>query len=245
MTIQELKEMVVEANKELPKRHMVLYSWGNVSAIDREREIIVIKPVGIPYDELSTDNVSVVDLKGNKVLEEKNPFNPSVDLDIHRAIYENFLSCKAIVHTHSTFATIMAQLHRDVPCFGTTHADYFAGSVPCVEALTEQEIIHDYEWNTGMAIVKYFKEHKMDPVEVPAALSIDHGPFTWGSDCWDAVHKAVVLEEICKMAVYMLAIEPDWNPIPKVMREKHFYRKHGANAYFTNDDHGHGMVYNQ
>lgn len=245
MTIQELKEMVVEANRELPKRHMVLYSWGNVSAIDREKEIIVIKPVGIPYDELTTDNVSVVDLKGNKVPGEKNPLNPSVDLDIHRAIYENFDTCNAIVHTHSTYATVMSQLHRSVPCFGTTHADYFAGEVPCVNALTEEEILHNYEWNTGMAIVKYFQENQINPAEVPAALSINHGPFTWGEDCWDAVHKAVVLEEICKMAVHMLAIEPDWQPIPKVMSDKHFYRKHGANAYFVNDDHGHGMIRNK
>lgn len=208
MTVQELKDIVVEANKELPKRHMVLYSWGNVSAIDREKGIIVIKPVGIPYDDLTTENVSVVDLQGKKVSGEKNPLNPSVDLDIHRALYENFPECNAIVHTHSTYATVMAQLHRDVPCFGTTHADYFAGAVPCVDALSDEEIIQDYEWNTGMAIVKYFQEHQIHPAEVPAALSINHGPFTWGEDCWDAVHKAVVLEEICKMAVHMLAIEP-------------------------------------
>ena len=245
MTVQELKEIVVEANKELPRRHMVLYSWGNVSAIDRDKGIIVIKPVGIPYDDLTTENVSVVDLQGNKVDGEKNPLNPSVDLDIHRALYENFPECNAIVHTHSTYATVMAQLHRDVPCFCTTHADYFAGSVPCVEALSDEEIIHDYEWNTGMAIVKYFQKYGISPADVPAALSINHGPFTWGEDCWDAVHKAVVLEEICKMAVHMLAIEPDWQPIPKVMSDKHFYRKHGANAYFTNDDHGHGMVHNK
>ena len=245
MTVQELKEIVVEANKELPRRHMVLYSWGNVSAIDRDKGIIVIKPVGIPYDDLTTENVSVVDLQGNKVAGEKNPLNPSVDLDIHRALYENFPECNAIVHTHSTYATVMAQLHRDVPCFGTTHADYFAGSVPCVEALSDEEIIHDYEWNTGMAIVKYFQKYGISPADVPAALSINHGPFTWGEDCWDAVHKAVVLEEICKMAVHMLAIEPDWQPIPKVMSDKHFYRKHGANAYFTNDDHVHGMVHNK
>lgn len=245
MTIQELKEIVVAGNQELPKRNMVVYSWGNVSAIDREKGIIVIKPVGIPYDELTVDNVSVVDLKGNKVPGEKNPLNPSVDLDIHRALYEHFPKCNAIVHTHSSYATVMAQLHRDVPCFGTTHADYFAGAVPCVDPLTDEQIINDYEWNTGMAIVEYFQKHGIDPADVPAALSINHGPFTWGEDVWDAVHKAVVLEEICKMAVHMLAIEPDWQPIPKVMSDKHFYRKHGANAYFTNDDHGHGMVRNQ
>lgn len=245
MTLQELKKMTVEANQELPKRNMVLYSWGNVSAIDREQGVIVIKPVGIPYEELTTDNISVVDVEGRKVPGEKNPLEPSVDLDIHRALYKNFPNCNAIVHTHSTYATVMAQLHRAIPCFGTTHADYFHGAIPCVDALREEEILYDYEWNTGMAIVKHFKEHEIDPTYVPAALSICHGPFAWGEDVWDAVHKAVVLEEIAKMVVHMLAIEPDWKEIPNVMRDKHFWRKHGKNAYFTNDDHGHGMVKNK
>lgn len=236
MELKELKAQVVEANRELPKQNLVKYSWGNVSAIDRERELIVIKPVGIPYPELSVENVSVTDLKGNVV---EGPLMPSVDLDIHRALYEHFPACNAIVHTHSTYATVLAQLHRSLPCFGTTHADYFAGEIPCVEALAEEEILHNYEWNTGMAIVNYFRSHHIEPKDIPAALSVNHGPFTWGGDVWDAVHKSVVLEEISKMAVHMLAIEPAWKPIPKVMSDKHYYRKHGTNAYFTNDDLAH------
>ncbi|MDD2958596.1 MAG: L-ribulose-5-phosphate 4-epimerase AraD [Lachnospiraceae bacterium] len=243
--IQELKEIVVEANKELLKRKVVIYSWGNVSAIDRNKGIIVIKPVGLPYDELTTENISVVDLEGKPVRGEKNPLKPSVDLDIHRALYENFQECQAVVHTHSTYATVMAQLHHEIPCFGTTHADYFAGTIPCVDLLTDDEVINDYEWNTGMAIVKYFRTHNINPEEIPAALSINHGPFTWGEDAWDAVHKAVVLEEICKMAVHMLEINPDCTAIPKVISDKHFFRKHGVNAYFMNDDHGHGMIHNK
>lgn len=239
MNIKELKAQVVEANRELPRQNLVKYSWGNVSAIDRERGLIVIKPVGIPYPELTVENVCVTDLNGNMV---EGQLKPSVDLDIHRALYAHFPDCEAIVHTHSTYATVLAQLRRDVPCFGTTHADYFADRVPCVGELTEEEILHDYEWNTGMAIVRYFREHGLEPKDIPAALSPNHGPFTWGGDVWDAVHKSVVLEEISKMAVHMLAIAPDWGEIPTVMRNKHYYRKHGADAYFTTDDYGHGIV---
>ncbi len=239
MNLQELKEMVVKANKELPKKELVKYSWGNVSAIDRENNLIVIKPVGIPYDELTVENVSVVDLEG-KILE--GPLNPSVDLDIHRALYNNFENVGAIVHTHSTYAAVLAQLHRPLPCFGTTHADYFAGEVPCVGELTEGEVQGQYEWNTGMAIVRYFQEHRISPSDIPAALSPGHGPFTWGNDVWDAVHKAVVLEEVCKMAVEMYSISPNPQPLPGYMLERHFYRKHGANAYFNNDDYGAGMI---
>jgi len=239
MSCQGLKKMVVEANKELPKKNLVKYSWGNVSAIDRENKLIVIKPVGIPYDELTIDNISVVDLEG-KVLE--GPFNPSVDIDIHRALYENFLEIQAIVHTHSTYATVLAQLRRSLPCFGTTHADYFAGEVPCVEELTEEEVKGDYEWNTGIAIVQYFKQHGIKPIDVPAALSPFHGPFTWGKDVWDAVHKSVVLEEISKMAVFMYSTHFPLESLPKFMLNRHYYRKHGANAYFNNDDYGAGMI---
>ena len=239
MNLAELKKIVVEGNKELPRRDLVKYSWGNVSGIDRENKLIVIKPVGIPYDELTVENVSVVDLNG-KILE--GPLNPSVDLDIHRALYEHFPKANAIVHTHSTYATVLTQLRRDLPCFGTTHADYFAGPVPCVGELTREEVEGKYEWNTGMAIVRWFEEHHVDPAEVPAALSPFHGPFTWGSDVWDAVHKTVVLEEICKMAAAMYSIKDEPAPLPQYMLDRHYYRKHGANAYFTNDDYGSGTM---
>ena len=239
MKLQDLKRLVVEANRELPKRELVKYSWGNVSAIDHENGLIVIKPVGIPYNELTVENVSVVNLQGN-ILEGK--LKPSVDLDIHRALYENFPEVGAIVHTHSTYATVLAQLGRPLPCFGTTHADYFAGEVPCVEQLSEKEVNGEYEWNTGMAIVRYFKEHGISPMDIPAALSPKHGPFTWGGDVWDAVHKAVVLEEISKMATVMYSISTEPEPLPDYMLNRHFCRKHGPNAYFTNDDYGAGMI---
>lgn len=238
----EFKRMVVEANKELPRRSLVKYSWGNVSGFDNDQRVIVIKPVGIPYDQLTVDNVSVVDINGKKIDGENNPLEPSVDLDIHLALYQNFPECKAIVHTHSTYATILAQLKRSLPCYGTTHADYFAGTIPCVHELSAEEISGRYEWNTGMAIVDHFKKNQIDPMEVPAAFSPCHGPFTWGSDVWDAVHKAVVLEEICKMAVHMLSITSDLKPFDTDLLNKHFYRKHGPTAYFTNDDHGNGMI---
>ncbi len=239
MELQVLKKLVVDGNKELPKQNLVKYSWGNVSQIDRQNSVIVIKPVGMPYDELTCGNVSVVNLQG-KVLE--GPFKPSVDLDIHRALYEHFPEVNAIVHTHSTYATIMAQLRRPIECYGTTHADYFNGTVPCVGELTEEQVAGAYEWHTGMAIVRYFQEHNLQPSDVPAALSPFHGVFTWGSDVWDAVHKAVVLEEIAKMAVFMHALQPNPEQLPGYVLDRHYHRKHGANAYFTNDDYGAGMV---
>ena len=239
MSILELKKMVVEANKELPKRNLVKYSWGNVSAIDREKGIVVIKPVGISYDELTVDNVSVVDMDSN-VLE--GPFNPSVDLPIHMVLYKEFEEIGAIVHTHSTYATIMAQLGIPIPCLGTTHADYFYGEIPCTRPLTKEEVEGDYEHETGKAIIEKFKELNLSPLDMPGVLSYSHGPFTWGKDVWEAVHKTVVLEEIAKMAWGVLAINPTAKPIPDYLVDRHFCRKHGPNAYFTNDDYGKGMV---
>ena len=239
MSFEQLKRDVVDANRELPKQNLVKFSWGNVSAIDRESDRIVIKPVGIPYDILTVENICVVDREGNKL---EGPLAPSVDTDIHRALYDYFPQCAAIVHTHSTYATVLAQMGYSLPCYGTTHADYFAGEIPCVAALTDDEIKSRYEWNTGMAIVKHFQTCGLNPAEIPAALSMSHGPFTWGTDVWDAVHKAVVLEQISKMAVMMLSVRPDQKPISKTLLDQHFYRKHGANAKFENDDYGHGMV---
>jgi len=242
MELTALKKIVVEGNKELPKRDLVKYSWGNVSAIDRERGVIVIKPVGIPYDELTVENISVVDLVG-KVLE--GPFDPSVDLDIHRALYEHFKTVCAIVHTHSTYATAFSQADIALPCLGTTHADYFAGPIPCVGRLTETQVQSNYEWETGMEIVRYFHEHGIDPLEVPASLSPFHGPFTWGSDVWDAVHKSVVLEEICKMAVFTRFLSVRSEALPSYMLEAHYLRKHGPGARFNKDDYGAGMISRQ
>ena len=172
-------------------------------------------------------------------------WTPSVDLDIHRAVYENFSGVNAIVHTHSTYATILAQLRRPLVCFGTTHADYFADDIPCVRELEEREVLDRYEWNTGMSIVDYFKENHISPEDIPAALTPGHGPFTWGKDVWDAVHKSVVLEEISKMAVCMLCIDKNAQPLKRSVADRHYNRKHGADAAFTKDDYGHGMVQRQ
>ncbi|KUO77723.1 MAG: ribulose phosphate epimerase [Clostridia bacterium BRH_c25] len=237
--ISELKKMVVGANKELPARDLVKYSWGNVSAIDRENGVVIIKPVGIPYDELTVDNISVVDMD-SKILE--GPYNPSVDLPIHMVLYKEFPQIGAIVHTHSTYATMMAQLGISIPCFGTTHADYFYGEIPCTRPLTQEETGEAYEHETGKAIVEKFNEMNLSPIDMPGVLSCCHGPFTWGRDVWETVHKTVVLEEIAKMAWGVLCINPMAKPVPQYLLDRHFRRKHGPEAYFTNDDYGKGMV---
>ncbi len=239
MERSELKKLVVEANKELPRQNLVKYSWGNVSGINREEGYVVIKPVGIPYDELTVENVSVVDLKG-KILE--GPYNPSVDLPTHLVLFHAFPQIQAIAHTHSTYATMWAQAGADLPCLGTTHADYFFGSVPCTRLMTEQEIQGDYETETGNVIVELFAS--LDALNMPAVLVAGHGPFTWGKDVWDAVHKSVVLEEIARMAVGTRLLNPGIGPISNVLLDRHFFRKHGPTAYFNNDDHGAGMVKN-
>lgn len=237
MNMIELKRAVVEANKELPKQGLVKYSWGNVGAIDRENGLIVIKPVGIPYDELSIENISVTDLDCN-VLE--GPYNPSVDLPIHAEIFKAFKHIGAIVHTHSTFATIWAQAGMDIPCFGTTHADYFYKSIPCTRQLSDDEINGNFEKETGKAIVERFRH--LDPLAVPGVLVASHGVFTWGRDVWDAVHKSVVLEEIAKMALGTRLLRSDVCEVPAALMDRHYFRKHGAGAYFDHDDHGRGMV---
>lgn len=240
MEIQELKAAVVDANKELPKQNLVKYSWGNVGAIDREKGLIVIKPVGMPYDELTVENVSVTDLEGN-ILE--GPFNPSVDLPIHAVLFKAFPKIQAIVHTHSTYATMWAQAGRDIPCYGTTHADYFYKCIPCTRQMCDEEINGDFEIETGNVIVERFKE--LDPMAVPGVLVASHGVFTWGTDVWDAVHKSVVLEEIAKMALGTTLLNPQIQEVPASLMEKHYARKHGPNAYFDHDDHGRGMVEHQ
>lgn len=237
MDMMELKKSVVEANKELPKQGLVKYSWGNVGAIDREKGIIVIKPVGIPYDNLSIENISVTDLECN-VLE--GLYKPSVDLPIHTEIFKAFKQIGAIVHTHSTYATIWAQAGMDIPCFGTTHADYFYKSIPCTRQLSDDEINGNFEKETGKVIVERFKD--LDPLSVPGVLVASHGVFTWGVDVWDAVHKSVVLEEIAKMALGTRLLRPDVAEVPVALMDRHYFRKHGVDAYFDHDDHGRGIV---
>ncbi len=237
MDLGEMKKTVVAANKELPKQHLVKYSWGNVSSIDRKKGLIVIKPVGIPYDELTEENISVTDLDGKVI---SGPYNPSVDLPIHIVLFKAFSEINSIVHTHSTFATMWAQAGMDIPCYGTTHADYFYKSIPCTRQLTDEEINGNFEENTGKVIVERFKD--ISPVSVPGVLVASHGVFTWGKDVWEAIHNSVVLEEIAKMALGTKMLSPDIESVPIALMDKHYYRKHGPDAYFDHDDYGNGMV---
>ena len=227
--LKKLKHAVYEANMELPHRGLVTYTWGNVSGIDRERGLVVIKPSGVSYDELTPDDLVVLDLDG-KVVDGK--LNPSSDTKTHLELYKAFPEIGGIVHTHSPYAVGWAQAGRDIPCYGTTHADYFYGPVPCCRSLTEQEVEEDYERNTGLVIVETFRQRELDPVHVPGAICRNHGPFTWGKDAAQAVYHAVVLEEVAKMAVYTTQIAPDAQPAPQYVLDKHFLRKHGPNAYY-------------
>ena len=227
--LKKLKHAVYEANMELPHRGLVTYTWGNVSGIDRGRGLVVIKPSGVSYDELTPDDLVVLDLDG-KVVDGK--LNPSSDTKTHLELYKAFPEIGGIVHTHSPYAVGWAQAGRDIPAYGTTHADYFYGPVPCCRSLTEQEVEEDYERNTGLVIVETFRQRELDPVHVPGAICRNHGPFTWGKDAAQAVYHAVVLEEVAKMAVYTTQIAPDAQPAPQYVLDKHFLRKHGPNAYY-------------
>ena len=227
--LKKLKHAVYEAHMELPHRGLVTYTWGNVSGIDRERGLVVIKPSGVSYDELTPDDLVVLDLDG-KVVDGK--LNPSSDTKTHLELYKAFPEIGGIVHTHSPYAVGWAQAGRDIPAYGTTHADYFYGPVPCCRSLTEQEVEEDYERNTGLVIVETFRQRELDPVHVPGAICRNHGPFTWGKDAAQAVYHAVVLEEVAKMAVYTTQIAPDAQPAPQYVLDKHFLRKHGPNAYY-------------
>ena len=215
---------------ELPKRNLVTYTWGNVSGIDREKGLFVIKPSGVDYDKLRPEDMVVMDLEGNRV---EGDLNPSSDTPTHLELYKAFEKIGGIVHTHSPHATAWAQAGRDVPCYGTTHADYFYGSVPCARNLTPEEIEEAYEKNTGITIIETFKERGIDPMHVPGVLCKNHGPFTWGKDAANAVYNAVVLEEISKMNLMTEILNPDGdNTTPQSMQDKHFMRKHGPNAYY-------------
>lgn len=227
--LEELKKAVCEANKELPKYGLVTFTWGNVSAIDRKSGLFVIKPSGVEYDALTPEDMVVVDLEGRKV---EGRYNPSSDTATHIELYKAFLEIGGIVHTHSSYATSWAQAGRPIPCYGTTHADYIYGEVPCVRCLNADEIAEAYEENTGHLIVKEFQRLCKDPVSVPAVLCKNHGPFTWGMDAKEAVHNAVVLEEVAKMAYRAELINHHVQPAPQELQDKHYYRKHGANAYY-------------
>ena len=227
--LEELKQKVYEANMLLPKYGLVTFTWGNVSAIDRESGLFVIKPSGVPYEELCAEDMVVMNLLGEKV---EGSLNPSSDTATHLELYKAFPEIGGVVHTHSSWATSWAQAGRAIPCYGTTHADYIYGEVPCVRNLTAAEIEEAYEKNTGVLIVEEFKKRGLDVKAVPAVLCKNHGPFTWGKDAMEAVHNAVVLEEVAKMAARTERINPDVKQAPQELQDKHYFRKHGANAYY-------------
>ncbi len=213
----------------LPKHGLVTFTWGNVSGIDREKGLFVIKPSGVDYDKLSPEDMVVMDLDGNKV---EGRYKPSSDTPTHVEIYRGFPEVGGVVHTHSSWATSWAQAGRGIPCYGTTHADYMYGEIPCVRTLTQEEIDAGYEKNTGVLIVDYFKANNIDVVAMPAVLCKNHGPFAWGKDAHEAVHNAVVLDEVAKMAARCELINPKNKPAPQELQDKHYFRKHGANAYY-------------
>lgn len=225
--LAELKKEIYLANMDLPKYGLVTFTWGNVSGIDREKGLFVIKPSGVPYDELKPEDMVVMDLEGNKV---EGKYNPSSDTPTHVELYKAFPEIGGIVHTHSSWATSWAQSGRSIPCYGTTHADYFYGEVPCLRCLNHDEIEDAYEKNTGILITDYFKEN--DYKAMPAVLCKNHGPFTWGKDGHEAVHNAVVLEEVAKMAARCERINAQVEPAPQELQDKHYYRKHGEGAYY-------------
>ena len=227
--LEELKKKVYEANMELPRRGLVTYTWGNVSGIDREKGLFVIKPSGVEYDELKPEDLVVMDLKGNQV---EGELNPSSDTKTHLVLYNAFPQLGGIVHTHSPYAVGWAQAGEDIPCFGTTHADYFYGPVPCARHLTQEELDEDYELNTGKIIVETFTERGIDPKAVPGVICFSHGPFTWGKDAAQAVYHAVVLEEVAKMALFTRQVKGDAAPAPQRILDKHYLRKHGPGAYY-------------
>ncbi len=227
--LEELKQKVYEANMLLPQYGLVTFTWGNVSAIDRESGLFVIKPSGVPYEELCAEDMVVMNLLGEKV---EGRYNPSSDTPTHLELYKAFPEIGGIVHTHSSWATSWAQAGRAIPCYGTTHADYIYGEVPCVRPLTQAEIEEAYEKNTGILIAEEFKTKGLDVKAVPAVLCKNHGPFTWGKDATEAVHNAVVLEEVAKMAARTEWINPQVGVAPQELQDKHYFRKHGENAYY-------------
>lgn len=231
--LEELKRQVYEANMLLPKYGLVTFTWGNVSAIDRESGLFVIKPSGVEYESMKPEDMVVMDLNGNRV---EGNLRPSSDTPTHLELYKAFPEIGGIVHTHSSYATSWAQAGRSIPCYGTTHADYIYGEVPCVRCLTKEEIDEAYETNTGKLIVSEFKRMNKEIMAVPAVLCKNHGPFTWGMDAKEAVHNAVVLEEVAKMAYRTESINSRVEPAPQELQDKHYYRKHGAGAYYGQED---------
>lgn len=228
--LEQLKKQVCQANLDLVKEGLVIQTWGNVSGLDRERGLVVIKPSGVPYDGMKPEHQVAVSLETGKVVGAK--LKPSSDTDTHLVLYRAFPEIGGIVHTHSLHATAWAQAQRGIPSYGTTQADYWYGDVPCTRPLKPKEIQTDYETNTGRVIVETFRNLKFNPQEHPAVLVASHGPFTWGKDAANAVHNAVVLEFIARLASETLRLNPRVQPLPAALLEKHFLRKHGPKASY-------------
>lgn len=227
MRLQSLREEVLAANLELVRRGLVIYTFGNVSGISRKDGLVAIKPSGVPYEKLRAEDMVITDLDGKVV---DGDLRPSSDLETHLALYRQFPSVGGVTHTHSEFATAWAQACKPIPCFGTTHADYFYGDVPVTSPLTPAEIATDYEKNTGLVICRTFATAGAD--QVPAVLVAGHGPFTWGKDATDAAYHAVILEYVARMAYYTVGLEQNASPISRELHDKHYLRKHGKNAYY-------------
>jgi L-ribulose-5-phosphate 4-epimerase len=225
--LEELREAVLEANLALPKYQLVTFTWGNVSGVDRTQGFMVIKPSGVPYRELKKEDLVVLDLEGTQV---EGKLRPSSDTPTHLVLYRAFPEIGGIVHTHSAWATSWAQAGKGIPALGTTHADYFYGEIPCTRKMTAEEIQKAYEEQTGDVIVETFR--KKNPLHIPGVLVNNHGPFSWGKDAAEAVHNAVVLEEVAKMAYHTVMLTPEITAIDQVLLDKHFLRKHGVNAYY-------------
>ena len=228
--LRQLKEQVLEANLALPRHNLVTFTWGNVSAIDRQLGLMVIKPSGVEYQHMRLEDMVVVEVESGEVVEGTK--KPSSDTDTHRVLYLNFAEIGGIVHTHSRHATIWSQAGLDIPAWGTTHADYFYGAIPCTRKMTEAEITEKYEWQTGEVIVKTFAERKLSARDIPAVLVHSHGPFTWGSTAENALHNAVVLEEIAYMGIFSHQLTPHLHTMQQALLDKHYLRKHGENAYY-------------
>lgn len=228
--LELLKQQVLAANLALPAHHLVTLTWGNVSAVDRQQGVLVIKPSGVDYSTMTADDMVVVSLQTGEVVEGHK--RPSSDTPTHRLLYQKFPEIGGIVHTHSRHATIWAQAGLAIPANGTTQADYFYGAVPCTRLMTDEEINGEYEWQTGEVIVETFRQQGLDPVQIPAVLVNSHGPFAWGKDAADAVHNAIVLEEIAYMGLFSHQLNPDLPSMQQTLLDKHYLRKHGSHAYY-------------
>lgn len=226
--LEDLKKKVYEANMLLPHYKLITFTWGNVSGVDREKGLMVIKPSGVEYDTMKVEDMVVVDLETGKKVE--GDLNPSSDTDTHVALYNAFPNIGGVVHTHSRWATTFAQAGMGIPALGTTHADYFYGEIPCTRKMTPREINGKYELETGLVITETFE--KINPDEIPSVLVHSHGPFSWGTDPFNAVHNAVVLEELAFMAWHNIMMNPEIKPMQQELLDKHYLRKHGANAYY-------------